>query len=309
MTGARGRRPRGEKRLTHPHASQGHEPARERPLPATDPDAAPAVEIVSAGNEVLLGDVVDTNSNWLCKRVTALGGHVRRTVMVRDEVEAIADELRAALSRRPQLIFTVGGLGPTQDDLTLQGVALALGRPLELHPEAERMVREKYAEFAARGFVPFAEMNAARLKMARLPRGATPLRNPVGGAPGVLLESAGTTIVSLPGVPEELYAIVSESLRERLTAIFGAAAYEERALVVDTQDESAISDILLETHNGHPRVYVKSRAKQLGPGERKLRVTLSARGETPREVAALLETPLEELRTKITARGFAVADQ
>jgi len=86
---------------------------REAPLtPAAhaSPPSAPQVEIVSAGNEVLLGDVVDTNSNWLCKHITGLGGQVRRTVMVRDEVEAIADELRAALRRRPQLIFTVGGL-------------------------------------------------------------------------------------------------------------------------------------------------------------------------------------------------------
>ena len=173
--------------------------------PARAPEAlGPAVEIVSAGNEVLSGDVLDTNSNWLSRRITGLGGHVRRTVMLRDEVDTIAQELRAAHARRPALIFTVGGLGPTTDDLTLAAVAQAFGRPLELHPEAEGMVRERYEEFAARELVPFAGMNPARLKMAHLPHGSAPLLNRIGGAPGVLLEIDGVAIVSLPGVPAEL---------------------------------------------------------------------------------------------------------
>ena len=106
--------------------------------------------------------------------------------MVRDELEAIAREIAGAVAREPALVFTVGGLGPTSDDRTLEGVALGLGVPLELHPEAERMVREKYAEFHARGYVPFAEMNDARRKMAMLPAGARPIVNPIGGAPAVL---------------------------------------------------------------------------------------------------------------------------
>ena len=87
-------------------------------------------------------------------------------------------------------------------------------------------------------------MNEARLKMARLPQGAAPVRNPVGGAPGVVLERGATTFVSLPGVPEELAAIVEQSLDPVFERIFGAAHYEERTLVVDLQDESAIADIL-----------------------------------------------------------------
>ncbi len=177
---------------------------------------APAVEVVSAGNEVLGGDVVDTNSNRLCRLVTGLGGVVRRTVMVRDELDAIAREVAGAVARRPGLVFTVGGLGPTSDDRTLEGVALGLGVPLALHPEAERMVREKYAEFHARGFVPFAEMNEARRKMAMLPAGARPIVNPIGGAPAVLTEVGDTAIVSLPGVPEELVAIVERVARRPL---------------------------------------------------------------------------------------------
>jgi len=278
-------------------------------VPRTPPDRdhlvlGPAVEVVSAGNEVLLGDVLDTNTNWLCKRVTALGGHVRRTMMLRDEVETIAEELRRAVARRPALIITVGGLGPTTDDLTLLGVASALGRRLELDAEAERMVAERYAEFAARRHVADPGMNEARRKMARLPQGARPLVNRVGGAPGVLVEHEGVTIVSLPGVPGELRAIVDESLGDVLDRIFGTAAFSERVLVVDTQDESAIAHILADVEEAHPLVYIKSRAQQIG-SEHVNRITAAARETDAAAVDALLDPVISDLKERIEATGIA----
>ena len=273
------------------------------PVSARHPSGVPRVEIVSAGNEVLAGDVVDTNSNHLCRLVTGLGGSVERTVMVRDDVEAIAREVAGAVARAPALVFTVGGLGPTNDDRTLEGVARGLGLPLQLHPEAERMVRTKYAEFYARGYVPFAEMNEARRKMAVLPAGARPIVNPIGGAPAVLVEAGPTSVVSLPGVPGELKAIVTESLGGLFARIFGSACYEERALVVDLQDESAIADVLRRAERAHPRVYVKSRAKVLGSTP-VIRVTLAARGEDEAAVDALLTPAAEQLLAELAAAGF-----
>jgi len=256
--------------------------------PTPSPAGAPAVEIVAAGNEVLSGDVQDTNTNRLCRLVTGLGGTVTRAVLVRDEVDAIAREVAEAVARRPALVFTVGGLGPTSDDRTL-----------------ERMVREKYAEFYARGYVPFAGMNDARRKMAMLPAGAEPVVNPIGGAPGVLTRAGGTAIVSLPGVPEELVAIVEQSLDELFAQIFGAAHYEERALIVALQDESAIASILRQAELDHPAVYIKSRAKVLG-STRVIRITLSARGPDAQAVDALLRPAAEQLLTQISAAGYRV---
>ena len=252
----------------------------------------PAAEIVSAGNEVLSGDVLDTNSNWLCRRITGLGGHVRRTTMVRDEVQVVAAEVRAAVARRPVLLFTVGGQGPTD-------------QPLALNAQAESMVAERYREFAARGYVPFAEMNEARRKMARLPRTATPVTNPIGGAPGVLLEVGETAIVCLPGVPEELQAIVDESLDDLFARLFGAAHYEERALVVELQDESAIAAQLRAAQAAYPHVYVKSRAKLLG-STRVIRVTLAARDREAAAVDAQLTAVAAQLSDDIVAAGYSV---
>jgi nicotinamide-nucleotide amidase len=272
---------------------------------APDRSAAPVVEVVSAGNEVLIGDVLDTNTNWLCVRVTGLGGMVRRTVMLRDELEAIAAEIRGAVARRPALVFTVGGLGPTADDRTLEGVALGLGVPLGLHPEAERMVALKYREFYTSGHVPFPEMNDSRRKMARLPAGAEPIVKPIGGAPAVLCRAGDTRIVSLPGVPGELKAIVDGPLEGLLAEVFGVAHYEERALTVELQDESAIAGILHCAEEDHPQVYVKSRAKVIG-SVRALQVTVSARAASAHEVDGLLEAVREQLLREIGAAGYAV---
>jgi hypothetical protein len=169
--------------------------------------------------------------------------------------------------------------------------------------EAERMVAARYEEFFAAGYVPFPELTENRRKMARLPAGAEPLVNPIGGAPGVLCRSGETRIVSLPGVPGELMAIVDESFGPLVAEIFGDAHYEERSLEVGLQDESAIADILRAAEEQHPAVYVKSRAKVLG-STRVIRITLSGRGESPAAVAALLAPAADQLLAQIAAAGF-----
>ena len=107
--------------IAHPMGPDAPQPTRAESAASEAASAAPAAEVVSAGNEVLSGDVVDTNSNRLCTLVTGLGGVMTRTVMVRDELEAIAREIAGAVAREPALVFTVGGLGPTSDDRTLAG--------------------------------------------------------------------------------------------------------------------------------------------------------------------------------------------
>src|SRR5947209_7168235 len=106
------------------------------------------VEILSVGNEVLAGDVVDTNSNWLARQVTRRGGRVGRITTVPDEVETIAEAARGALARQTDLLLCTGGLGPTADDVTLGGLAAALGRPLAEDAQALAMVEQRYAALA-----------------------------------------------------------------------------------------------------------------------------------------------------------------
>src|SRR5262249_48018881 len=101
-----------------------------------------------------------------------MGGRVRRITIVRDEVDHISAELGASLARGPDLIVTCGGLGPTDDDLTLAAVAIGTGRQILMDPDARRFVEGKYRALADAGYVSSGEMTDARLKMARIPEGS-----------------------------------------------------------------------------------------------------------------------------------------
>lgn len=265
------------------------------------------VEIVAAGNELLIGDVVDTNSNWLCKKLTGIGGYVQRVVLVRDDVEAIAKSIQTALSTGARMVFTVGGLGPTADDLTLQAVSKATKRNLTLNPDAFEFVRRRYEAFAQSGAVDDATITPSRQKMAMLPKGATPLTNNVGAAPGVCLSVSHAYVISLPGVPAELRDIFEGSLQPVLKAVFGESVFLERVLNADCKDESVLAPLLQSVAAQHPDVYVKSRARRFG-SDVKFRITLSKAGSTASQVQQDLDATLQDLRTTLGAAGISVEE-
>lgn len=263
------------------------------------------VEIIAVGNELLLGDVLDTNTNWLCKRITGVGGLVTRAAMIRDELDAIVAEITAALERGPQLIITTGGLGPTGDDITFQAVAEATARSLHLDLEARSMVQAKYEDLAEEGYVEDASLTAAREKMAYLPQGAKPVANPVGAAPAAILEMGKTTLISLPGVPEELKGIYEETLQPTLKATFGDSYYQEKGIIAHSGDESMLAPILTEVVEAYPNVYIKSRPRRFGPGV-KILITLSSAGEDREEVKRRIHHSSRHLTTALTKAGIGV---
>jgi nicotinamide-nucleotide amidase len=256
------------------------------------------VEILAIGNELLAGDVLDTNSHWLCRQLAGRGAHVSRMATLPDDAATIGEALLAALSRRPALIVTCGGLGPTADDLTVTAQAAALGRALAENPTAFAMVRDFYATLFRRGEVTTPDMTPARAKMAVLPGDAEPLPNSVGAAPGVLMIEGTTLIAALPGVPAEMKAIFEESLWPRVAARFSGQAYAERVIQTNCWDESIMAPAVDAVAARHPRVYVKSRAQVYGGGLADF-VTLSARAATPSEANALLDDTEADLRTTL----------
>src|SRR5262249_55293269 len=130
------------------------------------------VEILAVGNELLIGQTMDTNSNWLAKKLHAVGWRVERITVVKDSLSAISEGVSEALGRNPQFLLTVGGLGPTYDDMTLKGVSLAIGKPLTLNRDALRSILKRYnATGRPTG------LTTHRRKMAMLPKGAQPLTN------------------------------------------------------------------------------------------------------------------------------------
>ena len=265
--------------------------------------SVPVVEILAIGNEVLAGDVLDTNSHWLCRELVGRGARVTRITVLPDDPATIAEALLTARARGPALIVTCGGLGPTADDLTVAAIAGALGQPLHEHPLAYTMIQGFYAELHARGDVTTAEMSPARAKMAQMPRSAKPLTNTVGAAPGILLQDEGTLIVSLPGVPAEMKDIFTHALSPWLDAAFHSLAYAERTVTTDCWDESILAPAVDAVARRHPAVYVKSRAQVYGSGIADF-ITLAARGRDTAEVTRLLDAAEADTLAALDALGI-----
>jgi nicotinamide-nucleotide amidase len=262
----------------------------------------PMIEILSIGNEVLQGDVLDTNSHWLCRQLARRGVRVSRITTLPDTKDIIAEAIREALLRRPALLLSCGGLGPTVDDLTASAVAQALGRPLREDPQALEMVGAFYAGLYGRGEVATAEVTPARRKMASVPEAAELLRNRVGAAPGLWVELDGIVLASLPGVPDEMKAMFEESLWPRLAGRLGGTAFVRRTIPTDCRDESLIARAVDGVAKAHPQVYVKSRAQVYG-GEKADFVTLSARAPDEASAQVWLDQAEQDLRAALQAVG------
>jgi molybdenum cofactor synthesis domain-containing protein len=265
------------------------------------------VEIVTIGNEFLLGLVQDMNSNYLCRVVREMGGRVRHIAVVRDEIGSIVEEMRASLARRADLIFTCGGLGPTDDDLTLAGVAEATGRSLELNQHARDLIERRYRELLQTGYVANAEMSESRLKMARLPAGCRVIENPIGAAPAIAMEMNASRIVSLPGVPAELKGIIEGPLQTLLNEIFGRGSYREREMTVDCGDESVLAPALRQVAAAHPEAYIKSRASRFGRNVM-FRITISASASSAEEANRMIESASNDLTIAFENAGIRQAN-
>jgi len=181
-------------------------------------------EVVSIGTELLLGQIVDTDAAFLARALGDAGVSVFHRTTVGDNPERMAAVLRQALGRA-DLVFCVGGLGPTVDDLTREVIASVLGRPLGRDPE---LVAALEARYAARGRVAPATV----LCQADVPEGGQPLANPHGTAPGLWVESDGKLVVACPGPPAEFEPMVSEQVMPRLRARLGVSAQVIRSKVL-----------------------------------------------------------------------------
>jgi molybdenum cofactor synthesis domain-containing protein len=213
------------------------------------------VELLSVGNELLLGNTVNTNAAWLAAKVTSLGGMVTRTTTVRDDLQDIAKAIRETIQRRPDFVITTGGIGPTFDDMTIKAVAKAFHLRLALNRTALKMIREHYVRrFPDRKI----SLTRPRLKMALLPSGGTPLPNPVGTAPGVRLFVRKTQIFCLPGVPKEAKEIFRETVSKAIRSKAGDMVFVEKWIRVHGIMESSLAPIVDRVMAHWPGIYIKS---------------------------------------------------
>ncbi len=260
------------------------------------------IEIVCVGNELLIGKVVNTNASWLGKHATSLGLNVKRITIVADNVEEMATAFCEVLSRKPDFIITTGGLGPTFDDKTLQGIAKALGRSLEVNQEALQMVKNKYAAYAQVKNVPECEMTPPRIKMATIPQGTLPIKNPIGTAPGIKAEINPTIIVVLPGVPSEMEAIFKESVAPMLRKATGDVGFYELSIYANYIMESVVAPLIDIVMNNNPLIYIKSHPKGK-EGKPHIELHFSTSGKPEEKPNERLNKAADELSTLIEKSG------
>jgi nicotinamide-nucleotide amidase len=217
------------------------------------------LEIICIGNELLIGKVKDTNAHYLAKQATKLGANVKRVTVVQDTIHEISSSVWEAVARKPQIIVTTGGLGPTFDDKTLQGIAKAFNRKLEINSEALEMVKEKCLQYAKKHELSTEiELTQPRVKMATLPQKTEVVNNPVGTAPGIRVEVLGTVLFALPGVPVEMEAMFNETIAPLIKQAVGSSLFCERSIFAHNIIESRLAPIIDKVMSDNEEVYIKS---------------------------------------------------
>lgn len=222
------------------------------------------IELLCIGNELLIGKTLNTNAQWLSEKITKLGGDVRRVTIIEDDVKTIALTLKEIVKRKPNLVITTGGLGPTFDDKTLQGFSKAFDRKLRLNKTALKLVKSRYSKiFKNRRFA----LTQPRLKMAMIPMGSKAIQNPVGTAPAVMLTNNNVDFLILPGVPTELKAIFKNNITGLIKKKSDPNFFYETSFIIYGLLESQIAPLIDEVLEEINQIYIKSHA-QGGEGSR-----------------------------------------
>ena len=234
--------------------------------------------IILIGNEILSGKVVDANASYLCRELRTLGVDVRKISVIPDEVDLIAFEV-AEQSRTFDVVFTSGGVGPTHDDVTIEGVARALGVRVVREPRLVQVI-----ETLAKG-----RLNEARLRMAEVPEGAELVAGEQLTFPAVVARN----IYVLPGVPE-IFRQKFEALRER----FRESPFHLRSVFVRIP-EGTLAEHLNELLRRHPDLMLGSYPEFLNP-EYKVKVTLESKD--PKYVEQALTEFLQRLPADAVVR-------
>jgi nicotinamide-nucleotide amidase len=221
--------------------------------------------IITIGDEILIGQILDTNAQWLCQQLTHLGFEIRKKITIPDNVESIVTEIKSAW-KNYDLVITTGGLGPTQDDKTVEAVALAFEAKLVYHSEIEDKL---YNFFRKKGLL----MSELNKKQAYVPQGFNILQNEVGTAPGLLKIENKKILAIFPGVPLEMKEMFNNQFRSLLKQVYNLNQVYNKTITTMGIGESALADKLKEWEQGLPQgvklAYLPS------PGYVRLRLTSS----------------------------------
>lgn len=239
-------------------------------------------EIIAVGSELLTAYRLDTNSLFLTEQLNRLGIEVVRKVIVGDDRAQLREAFQGALNRA-ELVIAIGGLGPTEDDLTRETVAELLDRKLERDEKILRGIQERFRRLGR-------EMPEVNVRQAMLPQGATPLDNLRGTAPGLWLEADGRIVILLPGPPQELKPMFTEQVEKRLAGQSRGLRLHSRELRVAGMPESDVEQRIAAIYKRYAGAQTTLLAS---PGE--IQVHLRAWTADPPAAEKLLDEMVERI--------------
>ena len=253
-------------------------------------------EIVGVGTELLLGQIANTNAQWMSERLAEIGVDVLHHQVVGDNLDRITEAFRLGLSRSDVVIAT-GGLGPTQDDITRDTIAKVLGVPLVRHPEIEEMLREKFRRFRR-------EMPEINLLQANVPEGCRYIVPERGTAPGLICPAGDSVLYAVPGVPAEMREMMLGTILPELRERAGSAAIVSRVIRVTGVAESRVAELLADLFESSSNPTVAYLASS---GEVKVRLT--AKAATPEETNELIDPVAAEVESRLGSHVFTSEDE
>lgn len=247
------------------------------------------------GTELLLGQIPNTNAQWISQRLAEIGVDVLHHQDVGDNLERIVDALRRSLDRADVVIVT-GGLGPTGDDLTRDAFAGVLGVAMVRHPEIEELLRERFAGLGR-------EMPDNNLRQADVPEGARVIPPRRGTAPGLAATRNGSRLYAVPGVPSEMREMMEGTILPELRGLSGATIVSRtiRCTGIGESRVAELLDDLFETSTNPTLAYLAS------VGE--VRVRLTAKAATPAEAEALIEPLVDAVVARLGDVVFSTSDE
>jgi nicotinamide-nucleotide amidase len=255
-------------------------------------------ELVGVGTELLLGQIANTNAQWMSERLASIGVDVLHHQAVGDNLERIQEVLELALERSDVVLVT-GGLGPTEDDITRDALAVSLGVGMRRHAEIEQLLRSKFDRFGG------GDMPLSNLRQADVPEGCryiVPIR---GTAPGLIAEfSNGGRIYAMPGVPAEMMEMMENTVMPELAALAGTSALVSRTIRCTGIGESRVAEILRDlfvTLTNPTVAYLAS----LG----EVKVRLTAKAETAEEAERIIDPVADEVVRRLGDTVFSTEDE
>jgi molybdenum cofactor synthesis domain-containing protein len=262
---------------------------------------SPRVEIVATGDELIYGRILDTNSNWLAKRIAEMGAELRRVTMVGDDYDDMRDALFGALDRDAEIIIFTGGLGPSEDDFTVDALGRALGKAVVMDPVGVQKIKEIYER---RG----SDMKRGA-RMARILEGSVGIQNHVGMSVGMKLLINGKLLFTLPGVPQEMQGMFDE----HIAPVIEVEA--KHKLLGHTYGVSMVwkdfFPLYTQLQIDYPEIYIKNAATPPEAEEerakvKEVKVDIVVQGTTKREAEEKMEAFMAEYKRRVDSAGGGV---